>query len=443
MRVALVILGFALGVSALASDGDRAPLADVAERAVQQSKLTLPGSKPFHLKAEIVETTNPSSEYQAKVEQYWVSPTQWRRTIETPGFSQTLVVNGDQVSEKDAGDYLPWWLRDLVTAMTDPLPMLETLKQIGGPMPKPRGANSNTCADLRRIGGGIFCFEGGHGLLTSAHTIGYSAEFQDFKDFGGKRVARLILIDPEPGTTIQARITELSEFSGGDPGLFAVDNPTPPQEQIKSVTVDEATVRRLASDPEVAWPAAENPPTTGKCSVYLTADRAGHIREVWPQGCDNAGLQDSLRETIRKWQLKPATERGIPVQIEAVVNFTFETKLINNHPSINAADPNSPTSTKDVTPAQAARKGPIVMPPRIIQLVKPDCSMNQPCHGIHGDVSVVVNVLVDGTVGDVTVRSGDPQLFDAATSAAKQCTFQPGTFLGNPTSMNFDLKYEF
>ena len=76
-----------------------------------------------------------------------------------PGFSQTLVVNSDQVSEKDTGDYLPWWLSDLAKAMIDPLPMLETLKQIGGQMPKPRGANSNTCADLRRIGGGVFCFE--------------------------------------------------------------------------------------------------------------------------------------------------------------------------------------------------------------------------------------------------------------------------------------------
>ncbi len=159
--------------------------------------------------------------------------------------------------------------------------------------------------------------------------------------------------------------------------------------------------------------------------------------------CDNAGLRDSLREMVRKWQLKPATESGIPVQIEALVNFTFETKLINNHPLANTPDPNAPTSTKDVTPTKAARKGPIFVLPRIIQLVKPDCRMNQPCHGIHGDVWVAVNVLADGTIGEVTVRSSDPRLFDAATRAAKQCTFQPGTLLGNPTSMNFDLKYEF
>jgi len=61
-----------------------------------------------------------------------------------------LIINGDQVSEKDTGDYFPWWLNDLVTAMMDPLPMLETLKQSNSQMAKPQGPeNSKTCADLR------------------------------------------------------------------------------------------------------------------------------------------------------------------------------------------------------------------------------------------------------------------------------------------------------
>ena len=87
-------------------------------------------------------------------------------------------------------------------------------------------------------------------------------------------------------------------------------------------------------------------------------------------------------------------------------------------------------------------KRPPVVPPRVIKIVKPDCGVGQSCHGIHGDVVVVVDVLADGTVGDVTVRSGDPRLFDDATKATKQCTFEPGK-LGKPTSMNFDLKYQF
>jgi hypothetical protein len=48
-------------------------------------QLTLPGSRPFHLQATLVETTNPKSQYQAKIEEFWLSPTKWRRTIESPG----------------------------------------------------------------------------------------------------------------------------------------------------------------------------------------------------------------------------------------------------------------------------------------------------------------------------------------------------------------------
>ena len=88
-------------------------------------------------------------------------------------------------------------------------------------------------------------------------------------------------------------------------------------------------------------------------------------------------------------------------------------------------------------------KKPPVVPPHPRKLVKPDCSVGRSCHGIHGVVVVVVDVLTDGSVGDATVQSGDPRLADDALKAAKQCQFEPGTLLGKPTSMNYDLKYEF
>ena len=84
-----------------------------------------------------------------------------------------------------------------------------------------------------------------------------------------------------------------------------------------------------------------------------------------------------------------------------------------------------------------------VVPPRLRKLVKPDCSDGQLCHGMHGTVIVVVDVLTDGTVGDTTVKSGDPELADFALKAAKKCRFDPGKLLGEPTSMNFELEYKF
>ena len=68
-----------------AAPNDNAKVSDLVEHALQQSQLTLPGSRPVHLQATLVETTNPKSQYQAKIEEFWLSPTKWRHTIESPG----------------------------------------------------------------------------------------------------------------------------------------------------------------------------------------------------------------------------------------------------------------------------------------------------------------------------------------------------------------------
>ena len=88
---------------------------------------------------------------------------------------------------------------------------------------------------------------------------------------------------------------------------------------------------------------------------------------------------------------------------------------------------------------------PPVVPPRLVHLVKPDCSTGQNCHGLHGSVVLHLDVLADGTVGEVeaTEPGADKRLVDAATAAAKQCRFEPGTFNGKPTSMTYVLKSRF
>src|SRR6202041_682511 len=68
-----------------------------------KSQLTLAGSAPFHIKFSIRETINPQSDRHAEVEEYWVAPEKCRRTIQSPAFSQTLIVNGSEISETDAG----------------------------------------------------------------------------------------------------------------------------------------------------------------------------------------------------------------------------------------------------------------------------------------------------------------------------------------------------
>ena len=86
-----------------------------------------------------------------------------------------------------------------------------------------------------------------------------------------------------------------------------------------------------------------------------------------------------------------------------------------------------------------------VVPPRLVHLVKPDCSTGQSCHGLHGLTVLNVDVLADGTVGEVeaTDSGEDKRLVDPAIAAAKQCRFEPGKLNGKPTSKTYVLKYKF
>lgn len=322
----LMLVGLVALWPALGNAQDRVSLGDATEHAIAQSQLTLPGGKPFHLRAIVSEVNEPNSDYQAQIEEYWVSATKWRRTIESPDFKQTLVVNGMDIFEKDTGDYFPVWLNHMLTALLNPVPMLTTLKENGVQIQRPHGGQAMTvCGDLHsQVDRWAICFEGSHGLLTSVFSKGYGAEFKDYKKFGEKFVAYRIENDPEPGTKLEERITELTQLSEPSDKLFEVKEPTPRAEQIKSVRISEDTLRSMAqTSTEIDWPAVGGGPETGGCAVYVSADRTGQVREAWPAGCDNTGLEDPLREMVKKWRLKPAVTDGAPVQVEALLGFTF------------------------------------------------------------------------------------------------------------------------
>jgi hypothetical protein len=316
-------------------------------------------------------------------------------------------------------------LSDLVTAIFDPLPMLDQLEKLHVQMAEPRGTeHSNTCADLKgKVERAVFCFEGSHGLLQSVFTQrGYVAEFRDFKSFGDKRVARRIVIDPEPGTTIEAKITELTEVQNSVDDMFAVEQSTAPEGRLKSVKVDDSVVRKLLiSGSEIEWPTVGDGLTKGRCAVYIGVDRIGKIREVWPEGCDNPGLEDPLRDQVRKWRFKPASENGAPVQIEALVTFEFQTSIESSKTKPVLAD------------AEARRLAKHVVEPVF------------PVNNIATKQPIVVRVSVNEqgeVIGTINAHNVPGALFLAISNALRQWKFQPYVQKGQPINFDADLVFQ-
>jgi|SRR5271154_173912 len=91
-----------------------------------------------------------------------------------------------------------------------------------------------------------------------------------------------------------------------------------------------------------------------------------------------------------------------------------------------------------LAPLHAQGKPPIT-PPRLISLPAPDCGAGKACHGSHGHIRLIVDVLENGKAGDVRAEIGDGALVDAAIAAAQQAEFVPGYYFGKPTVMDYVL----
>src|ERR1700723_3130447 len=94
-----------------------------------------------------------------------------------------------------------------------------------------------------------------------------------------------------------------------------------------------------------------------------------------------------------------------------------------------------------LTPLCAQR--PPILPPRLVSLPTPDCRAGKPCHGSHGEVRLIVDVLENGKAGDIRAEIGDAVLVAAAPLAVQQAEFTPGYFFGKPVLMNYVVTLRF
>jgi hypothetical protein len=429
LPLCLALLSLAVTVGAQEARDKVVSIGQAADHAVQQSKLTLAGEAAFHLKAHITSAGATKPEYSADVEEYWVSPEKWRRTVQSASFSQTLIANSGKVHEELTGDYYPFWLHDLVTALFDPLPMVDQLRAMRGQLEIPEdSAKSNSCLNMQfKVGIApaqnsltyAFCFGGKGGLLQAVLTPGYKAQFADYQLFKKKMVARTIKAEFAPNVVLTEKVAELAELSSPDEKLFTIETATTPAEQMKSSQVGEDSARALAiNTPPIVWPAVREGKTAGVMSFYVSIDRSGQLREVWPLTSNNPELTEAAREQLLRWQYKPYSNGG-PSQMEAVLTFAFNTRVENPIPVLSDAEARKLAThvVEAVVPAGKARKG--------------------------SKFSLRASVDEAGKVQAVQNQNNvSPALYAAGTAALKQWRFRPYIKQGAPDRFYADITFQ-
>jgi hypothetical protein len=334
-------------------------LYDASVRALKNTPLNYPDSAPFHVKISVVDS-HPDTNRHATIEMWWMSPTKYRRVIESPDFSQTRIVNGEAVSEENKATYYPYWLQEVVDGFFDPIPFLESLRQVPRMLPASPPPNMRLCGDIPfRVDRWIICFQQDHkDELQSVFTKGYAIQYFEYHKFAHKSVAHKLITHEDREHSIASTISTLEPLENPDESLFAVTTLTPAAQQFRSLQVSEDAFRKLAiGSMDVAWPMVVGGSGKGGCAVFVSADRDGNVREGFYGGCDNAALEEPLRLAALKWKLHPAVQNGAPVQVTALLGIPYDIHVEPAHDVIlseadarklasNTVEPVFPRGTK-------------------------------------------------------------------------------------------------
>jgi alpha-galactosidase len=316
------------------------PVDEVLKTALSRSRLAEPGAAPFHLKAITTPANDFIPAFTAEIEEYWVSPDKWRRTIRAKDFQRTVIVNGGKRFEQTSGDYYPKWIADIDAALFDVVPdyTVKEYARLKADIPAPDGNQGVLGTDLRPSAsdgkvsmswGGSMTLNRKTGTLEWISGTGFAAGFKGFEPFHGKLVPRLIETFPWIAHgDVNTKIVELDDLNAPDEALFAVSNPTPPESQLRFVELTEVEYRKLAIDPPVMkWPAVKVRPTTGNLVTRIVTDRSGQVRDYSFVVSHNMSIAEGVEPLIRQWRFKPFLVDGVPVEVLTTLTFAFDTKL--------------------------------------------------------------------------------------------------------------------
>jgi hypothetical protein len=332
MRSQWLITGFAT-LALWPASGHAENLVKEVKKAVEHSTLDQPGTKPFHLKAELAPSfeRDKASGRTGKIEIWWASPTQWRREVRSSEFHQIEIVDGARDWQKNEGDYFPEWLRETAIELVKPVPpldqVLEQVKtaEVGhmGPMTDIRWITTTGTADVKNMIRSSISLQESSGLLSYGGGFGWNGEFKDYRSFHGRMIARTVNVG---SPQVTARVTVLEDLGEVPAGFFDASAKGGDEQPLQTVLLDEISLRKnlLPMEPP-AWPAVQDGSMQGNVTTIIVVDRIGTVREITSVMSENGAMNETGTRAVMAMRFKPFLVNGVPVQAVSQVTTPFKT----------------------------------------------------------------------------------------------------------------------
>jgi TonB family protein len=155
-------------------------------------------------------------------------------------------------------------------------------------------------------------------------------------------------------------------------------------------------------------------------------------------------LAPAAIEAVKQWKYKPYLVNSEPVEVETQVTVSF--KLAGKVPVEGGADDArggiAPGVSGDL-PGGRIRLSPGVMQGLLVSKVQPEYPADARDQRIQGAVVLMVKIDKEGTVANIQLVSGDPQLAPAAIEAVKQWKYKPYLLNGMPIEVETQVTVNF
>lgn len=327
----IVVSLFAL-LLVVPSFGNAENFAKDIKKAAERSTLDQPGTKAFHLKANLAPSfeRDRDSGRTGEVEIWWASPSQWKRELKSPGFHRIEISDGGHNWQKNEGDYFPEWLQEIALELVKPIPPLDdVLAHVKdaeirhlGPMTNVDWTTDTGTPEVHNIQRSWVALQNSTGALLYAGGLGWGGEFKDYSDFHGRKIARMVSGgSPE----VTARVVTLEDLGATPLNFFDATAAGGDALRLQTVAIDETTLRKnlLSMDPP-SWPVLRDGPLQGNFTTWIVVDREGKVRDTGARVAENQGVYETGERAVKSMRFKPFMNDGVPVQVLSQVTVPFK-----------------------------------------------------------------------------------------------------------------------
>lgn len=320
-------------------------------QATRVNGLTGAGLQPWHIRVSfknIDQDGGPAG--QGTYEEFWVSPTKFKRIFSGDGFDQTTY--GTEKGPVQTGDSLqpPWSFETLRYEFVRPLPQEDRLDALefaeypaapdarsrciamSGPLRVSMSASGVASSSGQGVLG-VFCFDAEKPLLQ-IHKQGTSETgFHDPVLFEGRWLPRDLEVKEKGKVVLSAHLEVFETIEPVNEADFAApaDATRPPiillgarhepgQAPVSSGVPANMLVTKV--DP-VYPPIAHAARVEGTVAMQAVIAKDGHVKELRIVSGPPM-LQQAALDAVKQWVFKPALQGGVPVEAMTTVNVQFQ-----------------------------------------------------------------------------------------------------------------------